>query len=435
MKKQFLKLWAILPMMAFVVACNDDDAVNDVEEELNFAEMESDWVRLSLMKGDKIDLMQPNTGEMHGSVSGPLTEGARYYTSNSGRYSISIEREQNVLRFFDSGIENHEDHGHEVTPKWLDITVEAPLPTHYASSDGHIVIFNDGDGSITHINEAQLELPAYQPNIITFPNTVAHHGAGFRLQNGKFAITFKNTDEPGGVPQLVKFVDSNGNVIDDNGGVEVAKIHGDAVNGKYGVFGATEGVILVDDADNIDLIEYPEDQNFSEESGFWIGTLKGHDHSDIFFGRAGSLGVFKIDPVAKSITNIYAGADVVADMFSFDGEYYLVHTSDNKIRVFDAHDGEEIANRVVEMADIPEEHNHRTALSEIEQLRKMDDPSPVLVTSDKFLYILAPNRMQIKVLEIADLHHVHTIELSAPVESMMKNGFSIEGDQGHDHEH
>lgn len=435
MKKQFLKIWAILPIMAFAVACNDDDAVGDVEEELNFAEMESDWVRLSLLSENKIDLMQPNTGEIHATVEGELTERAYYHTTNSGRYTVVIERAGNKIKFFDSGIEKHDDHGHEYPAKWLDITIDTPLPTHYASSGGHAVIFNDGDGSITHINEAQLELPAYQPNIISFPNTVAHHGAGFRLQNGKFAITFKNTDEPGGVPQLVKFVESNGTVIDDNGGVEVAKIHGDAVNGKYGVFGATEGVILVDDVDNIDLIEYPEDQKFSEESGFWIGTLKAHDHSDIFFGRAGSLGVFKIDPVAKSITNIYSGDDVVADMFSFDGEYYLVHTSDNKIRVFDAHDGEEIVNRFVEMANIPEEHNHRNALSEIEQLRKMDEPSPVLVTSDKFLYILAPNRTQIKVLEIADLHHVHTIELSAPIESMMKNGFSIEGDQGHDHEH
>ncbi|PTB96053.1 hypothetical protein C9994_09060 [Marivirga lumbricoides] len=231
----------------------------------------------------------------------------------------------------------------------------------------------------------------------------------------------------------MKLVGSNGDLKGDNSVVEVAGIHGVAANGKYGVFGSTDGVILVDDQDNISLIENVEGLN--SESGNWLAHIIGHDHSDIFFGRSSNKGIFIIDPIAKSLTNIYAGADVVADMFSFDGEYYLVHTSDNKIRVFDAHDGEEIANRVVEMANIPEEHNHRNALSEIEQLRKMDDPSPVLVTSDKFLYILAPNRTQIKVLEIEDLHHVHTIELSAPIESMVKNGFSIEGDQGHDHEH
>ncbi len=433
MKNQILKFWAIALLMVFAVACNEDDAVNDVEEEVDFADMESDWVRLSLMHHDEIDIMQPNTGEIHSSVEGELTEGAYYHTSNSGRYTTFIEREEGKVRFFDSGIEKHDDHGHEYAAKWLDITVDAPLPTHYASSGGHAVIFNDGDGSITHINEAQLELPAYQPNVISFPSTVAHHGAGFRLQNGKFAITFKNTDEPGGVPQLVKFVESNGTVIDDNGGVEVAKIHGDAVNGKYGVFGATSGVILVDDEDNIDLIANPE--NLNDTSGNWVGNVKGHDHSDLFFGRATNVGVFMINPVAKSMSQIYAGADVVSDMFSFDGEYYLIHTADNRIRVFDAHDGDEVANRVVEAADIPEAHNHRNALSEIEQLRKMDEPSPVLVTSDKFLYILAPNRTQIKVLEIEDLHHVHTIELDHAIEGMMKNGFSIEGDQGHDHEH
>ncbi len=65
----------------------------------------------------------------------------------------------------------------------------------------------------------------------------------------------------------------------------------------------------------------------------------------------------------------------------------------------------------------------------------MEEPSPILVCSDKFLYVLAPNRIQIKVLEIKSLEHVHTIELSSPINSIMKNGFSIEGDQNPEYEH
>ncbi len=432
MKRKFLKFPAIILAMAFFTACSDDDTGDMMDDEpMEFHDMESDWVRLSLLYDDKIEVMQANTGEIHATVDGKLVEGARYYTSNSGRYLTSIERDGNRVRFFDSGITNHEDHGHEQTAKWVNVQVEAPLPTHYASSEGHMVVFNDGDGSITHIDEAQLEIPSYQPTIFTFESTVAHHGAGFRLQNGKFAITFKNNNEPGGLPQMVKFVDANGNVIDDNGGVEVTIIHGDAVNGKYGAFGSTDGVIVVDDQDNIDLIENAEGLN--PESGNWLGTLKGHDNTDVFFARSGNLGVFKVDPVTKTIVNIYSGDDVLADMFSFSGEYYIVHTADNKVRVFDGHHGDEITSRVVEVADIPELPQANGRLEA--DLMSMEEPSPVLVASDNFLYVLAHNRTQIKVLEIKDLAHVHTIELPAAVESIMKNGFSIEGDQHGDHDH
>jgi len=438
MKKQFLKFNILIAAFLIFTAC--DDEVDDIADDLpeTFEEMESDWVRLSLMSDGQIDLMQPNTGEMHGTVTGDLVEGARYYTTNSGRYNVTIDRAGNSISFFDAGIINHEDHGHEQAARWLDLKISAPVPTHVTSSKGHIVVFNDGDGSIIHINESQLELPSFEPTTFSFPNTVAHHGVGFRLESGKFAVTFQSETPPAGYewgPQMVKFVDQNGNVIDDNGGVTVTGIHGSAVNGTYGAFGATEGVIVVDDKDNIDLIEYPEGFDLSSESGFWLGSLKGHDNTDLFFGRGGNVGAFKIDPRTKAIEQIYDGTDILGDMMSFNGEYYIIQTESNQLIVFDSHDGEEITRRTVEMADIPEAHDHRAALSEVEQLRKMDEPSPVLVTSDEFLYILAPNRTQIKVLEIGDLHHVHTIELDAPIMSMIKNGFSTEGDSDHEHDH
>ncbi len=423
MKKLTLKLWSILALLIFTVACDDDDNSLNTEP-ITFEESESDWVRITLLREGGIDLMQANTGQIVSSVNESLPEAARLYTSNSGQYLAVIDRSGNQLRFFDSGVINHADHGHQEATRWLDKTVDAPVPTHYASTGGHMVVFNDGDGSITHINEAQLEIPSYEPNVITFENTVAHHGAGFRLKNGKFAITFKNTNEPGGLPQMVKFINADGTVIDDNGEVEVTGIHGDATNGVFGVFGSTDGVILVDDQDNISLIQNTGDLN--SESGNWIGTLKGHDNTNLFFGRARELGIYVIDPVSQDLTSLYEGSDVVSDMLSFNGEYYLVHTEDNTIRVYDAENGNAITERVVEMENIPamETTNGRSSRSEIEILRKMEEPSPVLICSDQFLYVLAPNREEIKVLQIRDLSHVHTIQLNSAVDSMVKNGFT-----------
>lgn len=455
MKRSILKLSTFLLIMAFVLSCDkDDDPIipddstteephdddhdhdhddddHDHDEE-GFAGMESDWVRLTLMTNGVLDVMQADSGEIKYSVNSTLAEGESYYTSNSGRYLVAIDRAGGKVRFFDSGVEKHDDHGHEYPAKWVNAELNSVLPTHYAASEGHIVIFNDGDGSISYVNEALLEIPSYEPETFTFDSTVPHHGAGFRLDNGMFVTTFKNTDEPGGIPQMVKFVDGDGNVIDDNGGVEVVGIHGDAVNGAYGVFGSTDGIILVDNQQNIDLI--PNIEGLNAESGNWLGTVKGHDESDVFFGRSRNKGVFVVDPIAKSMTNIYAGSDVANAMFSFDGDYFIVHTTDNRIRVFDGKTGSSITDRTVEVANIPE-LTSKSSKSDIGMLTAMEEPSPVLVASSKFLYVLAPNRAQIKVLEIEDLHHVHTIELDTPIISMMKNGFSIEGEQHGDHDH
>lgn len=457
MKRSILKFSVLAAMFAFFAACSDDDTTPVVDdpiaeeptpdpdpepepepepEVVTFKDMESDWVRLTLMSENKLDVMQADSGNIEYSVEGPLVDGARYYTSNSGRYLSVVERDGGKVRFFDSGIQKHDDHGHEYQAKWANAELNSVLPTHLTSTEGHIVIFNDGDGSIAYVNEAQLEIPSYQPETFLLENTVAHHGVGIRLNSGMFAVTFKNTDEPGGIPQMVKFIDDDGTVIDDNGGVEVVGIHGSANNGDYGAFGSTDGVIVVDNQDNIDLIANVEGLN--SESGNWLGTLKGHDNSGLFFGRSRNLGVFMIDPAAKAMESIYSGSDVVGDMFSFDGHYYLVHTAndkvDDKIKVFDSQTGGQIAERTVEMANIPE-LAAKNSKSELETLRDAEEPSPVLVCSDKFLYVLAPNRTQIKVLKIESLEHVHTIELAAPVISMMKNGFSIEGDQMLDFEH
>ncbi len=452
MKRSNFKFYVLAASLALFTACSDDeiDVVIDdevieepapeepapeepaPEEPLTFQDMESDWVRLTIMTEGNLDVMRADTGEIKYSVASTLAEGERYYMSNSGRYQIAVDRAGGKVRFFDSGIVNHDDHGHEYEAKWANAELTSVLPTHFASSGGHILIFNDGDGSISYINEAQLEIPSYQPETFQLQGTVAHHGAGFRLDNGMFVATFKNTNEPGGIPQMVKFIESDGTVIEDNGGVEVVGIHGDAVNGQFGIFGSTDGIILVDNQSNIDLI--PNIDGLNGESGNWIGTVKGHDKSNLFFGRSRNFGVFMIDPSTKSMSNIYAGADVANAMFSFDGDYFLVHTTDNRVLVFDGKTGSAITDRTVEMANIPS-LAAKSAKSEMESLSAMEELSPVLVSATKFLYVLAPNRAQIKVLKIDTLEHVHTIELDVPVMSIMKNGFYIEGEQHGEHDH
>lgn len=415
-----------MALLVFMAACDDDDSTE--VEPVTFADFEDKWVRLSLIQEDGIEVMQTANEDMIGSVDTGLPEGARHYSSNSGRYLTVINRSENEVRFFDTGVINHSDHGHQQQVRWLDLTLQTAVPTHYTSVNGNMVIFNDGDGSITYVEEGRLELPAYTPTTMQLENTKAHHGVGIALNSGKFAVTFQSDTPPNGYewgPQMVKYVTSEGAVIDDNGGVEVQGIHGSANNGSYGAFGSTDGVIIVDDQDNIDLVANIDD--LRDESGYWIGTLKSHVNSQLFYGRARNLGVYTINPEQKSMSLLYEGSNVVNDMFSFNGEYYLLHTDDGKIRVYNANTSNLVKERVVEMAEIPDSPitSGRSSGSEVAQLRQLEEESPVLVCSDKFLYVLAPNRTDIKVLSIADLEHVHTIKLENAIQSIAKNGFTV----------
>ncbi len=436
MKTTIFKFAGLAMSILLFAACGNDDDANipnpdggTAEEPITFADLEDEWVRLSLIQENKIEVMQASREEIIGSVDTGMPQGSRHYSSNSGRYLTVVNSGANEVTFFDTGVINHTDHGHQNQVRWLDVILQTSVPVHYTGVNGNIVIFNDGDGSITYVEEEELALPAYTPKTMQLENTKGHHGVGIRLNSGKFAVTFQSDTPPTGYdwgPQMVKYVTSEGAVIDDNQGVEVKGIHGSANNGSYGAFGSTDGIVIVDEQDNIDLISNIGD-SLRAESGYWIGTLKSHAKSQLFYGRARNLGVYTIDPEQKSMSLLYEGGNVENDMFSFNGEYYLLHTNDNRIRVYDANTSNLITERVVEMANIPDSPitSAKFMNPEIAKLRKQEQESPVLVCSDKYLYVLAPNRTDIKVLSIADLKHVHTIRLENAVQGIAKNGFTV----------
>lgn len=423
MKTNLLSKILILAVM-ISFSCNNDDDLTDTP--FVFEEIESEWARLVLFDDDHIDIFRPITGATTRTVSGALTEGARYYLSTSGQFVVSVERAQNRVRVFDTGIVNHIDHGHDEPARWLaNANVEASVPTHFSASSGHMVVFNDGDGTILHIVEQSLETPNPIMRTITPSGAIQHHGAGGRLGNGVFAMTFKDPETPGLLPQMVKFVSGTGVVNETvgHGGVTVTGIHGDAFNGNFGVFGSTDGIILVNTQNQIELI--PNIAPLTDGSGNWMGTVHGHDNSPVFFGRSRNFGLFKIDPIAKTIQSVLPESTIAGSMFSSDGKYYIVRLSDNLIKVYDGTTGAEITQRRIEAAQIPANPAARSSDDEVTALRTMSEPSPVLTASDKFLYVLAPNRKQIKVLHLEDLKHVRTFELEHEIEHILKAGFRV----------
>lgn len=393
----------LLSLAWLTFSCSDDDPTPSLSE--SFAELEGEYIRLAMMAGgDQTIVMNPVTEQTTFTVNEPLTEGARYYLSPTGRYLVSIERAQNRTRFFDAGIVNHTDHGHEYAAQWLDLVVPSSEPTHYSATGDDIVLFNDGDGSIVHIEESRLEASAYQPSVIPMPNQTQHHGATVRLDNGLFAVTFQHdtvTKDP--LPQIVKLVDEQGQVQVDNESVRVSRIHGNASNGKVALFGSTDGLIAAYDDKTIALI--PNLEGMNAESGNWIGTVKGHDNLDVFYGRATALGIFRIDPASQSMTPLYEGDDTERSyFFSEDGTYLVLPKTNNEVVVYNAETGSQVA---------------QTTMSAV----STGQPERVMTASAEFLYVLEPSQTEISVLRLSDLSSVKTITLDAPVDVIHRVGF------------
>jgi len=419
MKKlnHLLLVWLAL----FVISCQE--TVDPIfEDEKTYAESESEWIRLTAWDANgSVYIIDPVKNDVSRPSVSPFVEGAANYLSTSGRYVVSIERQQGNVRFLDTGIENHGDHGHLHTPKWLAATAQVPLPTHFSATHGHIVIFNDGDGSVLVARESTMGTPTFTPSLIPDLGNGVHHGAATWLIGNKYAVTYKDDAVPGALPQYIKLVNVQGEVLAENPNVTVAGIHGDASNGKYAAFGATEGILVASQTNEIKLI--PNPSSLSTTSGDWMGTIKTHDAIDVFYGYARNHGVFEINPSTNAIRKLVDAPNLKTYFISSDGGYLIVQTADEKIKVFDTANGSEVKSRSIASAVDPDGATLRKEMPALEAYRVMSEPSPVLAASEGFLYVLKPDRTTIQILDIKTLEEVSKVMLDTPVSTMMKVGF------------
>lgn len=419
MKKYYL--WVPVLIMTIMVSCQEKE--DPIVEIPTYEETESEWIRLGVWNETfNFSMMSPIKGTYTTPDLGSFLETSRNYLSSSGRYIVSVERAEGTVKFFDTGIENHQDHGHEYSPKWLNAIAEAPLPTHFSSTSGNIIIFNDGDGSVTFAREANMETPSFSATIISNFGNGVHHGAATWLVGNKIAVTFKDEGTPGALPQRVKLINTSGEIIAENEEVSVTGIHGDASNGNYAVFGATDGVIVAGADEQIKLI--PNPSPLEPTSGNWMGTIRANDKIGKFYGYARNQGVFVIDPVASSIKPVFLADNIRAYFLSADGGHLIIQTNENVVKVFDTMTGSELASKTVTVADEPTA-NARRSFDDLEHYRLMSEENPVITASENFLYVLEPNRTKIHVRELNTLKTVAVMDAPQQTVNLMRVGFQV----------
>ncbi|GAB3319280.1 metallochaperone AztD [Larkinella ripae] len=324
MKKTTLptRTWLVGFLAIALTACQKDDSP------VKPAEGEAAFTRLLVTDAETGDITLVNPARQTSEKFMARFPGSALYPTASGRFAAVVSGANNFVQFFDSGIVDHGDHADvKGTPKWAALTLDAPKPTHTYFWGNRIVVFNDGDGSLSLTTEDELHTAGARAKVVNVD--VPHHGAVVPFSNGTFAVTRKDNAVAGTLPQGVKIVDENGTVV-KTATLAVTGIHGDAGNGEVALFGTTSGILVVSQDGNQRIIRYP-----AEFGDGWLTSVFYEKSTQTFYASAAKLGVYRIDLTANTMSPLLKTDQLQAFKVSNDGALFALLT-DGTLKGFTA---------------------------------------------------------------------------------------------------
>ncbi|GAB3990598.1 hypothetical protein GCM10028807_18110 [Spirosoma daeguense] len=317
--------------------------------------------------------------------------GSSLYATRSGRYATLVNYANNYVQFFDSNIEAHNDHVHVLgQPKWSSLVSEAPKPTHvffWNSGGDRVAIFNDGDATLALTTEYDLSAPGAKPKMVKVD--VAHHGAVVAFSNNTFAVTQKDGTVSSTLPERVKIVDENGNVLKTS--VLATKgIHGDAGNGELALFGHPEGILVVAKDGSQRTIKNPE--SFGQN---WLSAVYYCEGTGTFYGYNAKIGVYRIDVVKNQIMPVVADDKVSLFKFDKEGQRVFALLTDGTLQAYDGKTDQLLGSAKV-----------------AEAIDAAATVKPDMTVSRKFVYISQPEQREIRVIQANSLARSEPLKLS-----------------------
>lgn len=371
-------------LLAIFTSCQKESDVTPSEKEMAYSRL-----LVTDADGSTVSLINPSSQKIQEFQA--RFSGSTLYATRSGRYAAVVNYANNLVQFFDTGIEAHEDHVHVLgQPKWSSLISEAPKPTHvffWNSGGNRIAIFNDGDATLTLTTEYDLSAPGAKAANVKVD--VPHHGAVVAFSNNTFAVTQKDGTVSSTLPERVKIVDANGNVVKTS--VLATKgIHGDAGNGDVALFGHPEGILVVEKDGSQRIIKNPESLGQN-----WLSSIYYSEGTDSFYGYNAKAGVYRINVITNQITPVI-GSDKVA-IFKFDKEGSRVFAllTDGTLQAYDG-----ITDKLITSAKVAEPIDAAASIK------------PDMTVSRKFVYISQPDQREIRVVSAATLTRGESLKVT-----------------------
>ncbi|HEX8428761.1 hypothetical protein [Hymenobacter sp.] len=398
MKLKFLYPFAAVLLAGTFTACDKKDT------EPAKPETESRFARLLIIDktSTAVTLLDPSKNEQ--TTFQASYGGGAVYASSSGRWATLVSYANSVVEFFDTGIERHDDHVHiKGTPKWGLTKSTSPAPAHVHSSHNKISIFNDGNASISYVEEGQLHTLAAPATIAT---GASHHGAMILFDNGSYAATHKNNTVAGVLPEQVKIVHAQGTVVAAPS-VGTGGIHGDASDGQQALFGSASGVLVVKQTGEQRLISYP-----AGAGSYWLSTIYYAQKARTFFGTRNEYGVFRIDPSTNTMKQVGKATKLVHVALDQEGETLMVLEENGTLTLFDAATGTEKVSR------------------SLSGLLDAKAATPTLAASRRYVYVSNAPQGKVHMLRKSDLTDNTTFTVAGAPLRLALVGADVDSDKG-----
>ncbi|MCU0431757.1 MAG: hypothetical protein MUF42_17495 [Cytophagaceae bacterium] len=349
-----------------LVSCKNKNEKEDEVKPYEFLnEFQHIRVLVSSENSSTLSLIQPYNASLQ-NFEADFAKSS-LYRSESGRFAAIIHRDNNLTQTFDIGLEFHGDHvDYRGTPKFGALKAVSSKPTHFKSKKGELLMFNDGDGTLTVGKESDIHTPGASMSTIQ-AGLLAHHGAMAVFSNGHYAITEKDNTVAGALPERVKIINSAGNTVHAST-LATNGIHGNASDGEYAVFGSASGILVVQKNGVQKLIPHPVGFGTS-----WFGTILETAMDGKFIGYTAARGAYLIDVPEDTVYAIIENTDIMQCKLSLNQEKLGILLHSGKLLRYD------IASRTLEKE-----------ASLLPTTEKSATQKPQLECTDRFAYITSP---------------------------------------------
>lgn len=379
-----LKIGVLSVALVSVAACRDDE---NITSNPTNPSTEKEFKQIRILVNDEITNDLNVINPFDGTIKNFKSDFAKttLYSTNSGRYGISLSSTANALQLFDSGISVHGDHTHTVNELgWAILKGTFNKPSHVFSKFGEISVFNDGLGTFSYAYETLANDPAGSFKTVNIPSASPHHGAMVRFSNGNYAVTSDDNTVPNAsasLPERVKIVDTNGKTISEST-LATTGIHGDETDGENAVFGSYSGALVVNKSGQQYLIPNPD--NFG--SSDILGSIYYSNESRKFYGRSSKKGIYEINLTTKKITPILESTDISSVSQDFSSKRFIVLLTSGMVKLFNTQ-----TNKIEKEGQV------------VSAFLATDNSKPVVKATENFLYLVDPRSNKLKQIRISDL--------------------------------
>ena len=346
-----------------------------------------------------LTVIDPESGEIVGRFTTPTGGYTYVYPSENGRYLLTNHYAGEHVTIVDAGLglEPHGDHADLVTnpPFVLATVATGSVPAHYAAHDGIIAIHNDGDGTITILDESEL---ARKVDPFTFAVAQPDH-TSIAIINDTVLVGYYDLGR-------VDAYSLDGELIAEGVG-DCPGTHGEARFGDSVAFACGDGVLLVTpDGDHFttEKVAYPGSETDSDLDATpvadgeapRIGSIAAHHDNDVLVGDFGAaLALMTPHDAGLDIAVLPLSGEALAFTYDHLGEHVTVLTDDGQVHGVDPNAGEVLWSTPAV-----------TPYTEIE-LGDGFDFWPKLAASDTALYVADPKAGEIVEIDLESGEVLH----------------------------